>query len=93
MQTTDINLSAYLVAKGQALVDARPIEYGRKYEFEFTDDEIVQRLTQEYYLGKGLINPYEYVIAQKTLRNIILNYKPKTVNYVKGTTISKDFQR
>jgi hypothetical protein len=92
MQTTDLNLAAWLIAKGQQLDDAWPDENG-KYHFEFGDDEGALRLNREYYLGLALINPYEFVIAQKSLKNIIRNYKPINVNYVKRTTFSGPVQR
>ncbi len=91
MKTKDLNLAAYLIAKGQALLCAHPNEYG-KYYFEFMDDENVERLTEEYYLGQALVNPYPFVIAQKTLKNIVRNYKPN-VNYVKGTILSRPVSR
>ena len=92
MQTTDLNLAALLIAKGQQLVNAWPEDNG-KYIFEFMDDEDVVNLNQEYYLGRAMINPYEYVIAQKSLKNIIRNYKPANLNYVKRTIISKSIQQ
>jgi|WetSurMetagenome_2_1015567.scaffolds.fasta_scaffold22491_1 hypothetical protein len=91
MKSKDLNLAAYLIAKGQALVCAIPDENG-KYYFEFMDDENVERLTEEYYLGHALVNPYQFVIAQKTLKNIVRNYKPN-VNYVKGTILSQPVSR
>jgi hypothetical protein len=92
MITRDLNFAAYLIAKGRVLSGAQPDENGIYY-FEYMDDDASQRLSEEYYLGHALVNPHHFVIAQKTLKNIIRNYKPTNVNYVKRTTLSGPVQR
>ena len=92
MKTRDLNQSAYLMAKGQRLEKSYPDENGR-FWFVFADDPALDDLSTEYYMNFGTVNPISFVLSQKTLKNLVRNYKPYNIKDDKRTVISGDIQR
>ena len=74
METKDLNHAAYLMAKGQDLKDSKP-DNDNRFWFIFEDTEKINELSKEYYLNSGLVNPQHFINQQKTLKNLIRNYK------------------
>jgi len=77
METKDLNHAAFLMAKGCNLKSCTPDMDNR---FWFTFDETVHTniddLTEGYYMNTCEVSPQAFINAQKTLKNVIRNYKP-----------------
>ena len=80
------------MAKGQTLDSSYPDGQGR-FWFVFTNSPELEELSKEYYLNYGKVNPISFVLSQKTLKNLVRNYKPYNIKNETGTVISGDFQR
>ena len=80
------------MAKGQTLESSYPDGQGR-FWFIFTNSPELDELSKEYYLNYGTVNPISFVLSQKTLKNLVRNYKPYNIKNETGTVISGDFQR
>lgn len=74
METKDLNHAAYLIAKNQKLQDSKP-DNDNRFWFVFEDDEEIETLTKEYYMNDGIVKVQDFINAQKTLKNLIRNYK------------------
>lgn len=75
METKDLNYAAYLLAKGQQLENCQTDNDGRCW-FIFIDTDELKDLNKEYYTNTGLVSPQSFINAQKSLKNLIRNYKP-----------------
>lgn len=74
METKDLNHAAFLISRGQKLENSRPDSDGR-FWFIFTDNEEIDQLSKDYYMNDGTIQVQTFINAQKTLKNLIRNYK------------------
>ena len=92
MRTKDLNFAAFLMAKGEILLGSAEDENGKFY-FEFGDGAEIATLSGEYYMSKATVNPHHFVIAQKTLKNLIRNYKPYNINDTTQQAISGTVQK
>ncbi len=88
MKTRDLNQSAYLLAKGQTMLNSYPDGLSR-FWFVFKDDPGLESLSKEYYMNRGSVVPQSFVIAQKTLKNLVRNYKPSNIKNEERESISK----
>jgi len=81
-ETTDINLTGYLVASGMSLVSHRS-ENGRTIFCLEQTDELIQ-LVDGYYDLSATISPLRYASSLKILKNIV---------YQKNHNYNNDKQR
>jgi len=77
METKDLNCAAYFMAKEIKLKDCLP-DQDQRFWFIFTDDDNLEVLRKEYYLNTGFVKPQDFINAQKTLKNLIRNFKTST---------------
>lgn len=68
-ETTDINLTGYLVASGMSLLTHRSDNGRTTFCLEQTDRLI--ELVEDYYNMTAVINPLKYGSALKMLKNVI----------------------
>ena len=68
-ETTDINLTGYLVASGMSLLSHRSDNGRTVFSLEQTDKLI--QLVEDYYNMTAMINPLRYGSALKILKNIV----------------------
>jgi hypothetical protein len=71
VETQDFYLSAFLRLKGLSMIDMK--SFGSRKLFIFKDDEIFQKLKQEYYWNKSVVDPLEYKKEIRRLKDIIMH--------------------
>jgi hypothetical protein len=71
VETQDFYLSAFLCLKGLHMESMK--SFGSRKLFIFKDDEIFQKLKQEYYWNKSVVDPLEYKKEIRRLKDIIMH--------------------
>lgn len=70
-ETKNLNLAAYLYAKGVTLADSRRID-GVVY-FNFSPKEEAEGLIEDYFADNAVVNPRELFSRLNDLRDLIFN--------------------
>jgi hypothetical protein len=76
--TQDFYLSAFLVAKDYPVVAYDRQRNITQFQFEKTSELLL--LVQEYFSGKGIINPVRYGNSIKNLKSLIYSISSEHVN-------------
>jgi hypothetical protein len=71
-KTSDLYLSAYLIAKGGELINIEKNNMG-KGVFEIGGNLDIDTLVSEYKLGKGSVVPNLYALAIKDIKRAVFN--------------------
>lgn len=87
-ETTDINLTGYLVASGISLLSHRSDNGRTTFCLEQTDQ--LDQLVEAYYNMRALINPLAFGSTLKILKNIVYQ---KNHNYSNDKRIFNNTQR
>ena len=72
-QSKDFYLSSFLLCAGCNLIDT-PVSNGVT-TFTFEEDEILNKLVQEFYSLRASVEPTKYANSIKTLKTILHNSK------------------
>ena len=71
VETQDFYLSAFLRLKGLSMISMK--SFGTRKLFIFEDNDIFQKLKQEYYWNKAVVDPLEYKKEIRILKDSIMH--------------------
>ena len=71
VETQDFYLSAFLRLKGLSMISMK--SFGTRKLFIFEDNDIFQKLKQEYYWNKAVVDPLEYKKEIRRLKDSIMH--------------------
>ena len=71
VETQDFYLSAFLRLKGLEMINMK--SFGSRKLFIFEDNDIFQKLKQEYYWNKAVVDPLEYKKEIRILKDSIMH--------------------
>ncbi len=72
--TTDFYLSCYFAMCGHNVKDIRKIDDNNRMEFVFEDSNDLQKLKEQYFWDKALVNPILYKDSIRKMKTMLYNY-------------------
>ena len=72
--TTDFYLSCYFAMCGHIVKDIRVVDDNNRMEFVFENSNDLQKLKEQYFWDKALVNPILYKDSIRKMKTMLYNY-------------------